>query len=101
MARPETGRTGPDPASWLARKIRHRNLRGLPPFPARGGGIIHQPEPYARLLLGALRCPGADARTSERLRDDARSFRSWVEGDQLELAPPRPSTPSRGDSPRA
>jgi hypothetical protein len=93
MSRPATGRPGLDLESWLSRKIRHGNLRGLPPFHAMGGGIIHQPEPYARLLLGALRRPTADPRAAERARDDARAFRSWVEGDQIDLVPTRPLLP--------
>ena len=100
MAMPGPGRGGLDLASWLARKIRRGNLRGLPPFPAHGGGIIHQPEPYARLLLGALRQPPADPRAVERARDDARAFRSWVEFDQIDLAPSRPLRPGHGPRPR-
>jgi hypothetical protein len=92
MTRPGPGRGGLDLASWLTRKIKHGNLRGLPPFPARGGGIIHQPEPYARLLLGALRQP-PDGLAAERARDDARAFRSWVEFDQIDLLPSRPLRP--------
>lgn len=101
MARPASGPRGLDLASWLNRKIRLGNLRGLPPFPANGGGIVHQPEPYARLLLGALRQPPADARSAERLRDDARAFRSWVECNQLDIDPTRPVKPNPGPSPRA
>lgn len=93
MARPVLGRGGLDLASWLTRKIKQGNLRGLPPFPALGGGVIHQPEPYARLLLGALRQPPADPDAAERLRDDARAFRSWVECDQIDLVPTRPLRP--------
>jgi hypothetical protein len=93
MAKTETARTGLDLASWLSRKIRHGNLRGLPPFYANGGGIIHQPEPYARLLLSALREPAAEPRSFERIRDDARAFRSWVENNQLDLSPPQPTRP--------
>ena len=85
--------------SWLTRKIKLGNLRGLPPFPAHGGGIIHQPEPYARLLLGALRQPPADPRAAERARDDARAFRSWVEFNQIDLAPSRPLRPGHGPRP--
>ena len=55
MDRPDKGRSGLDLESWLARKIKLGNLSGLPPFHANGGGIIHLPEPYARLLLMALR----------------------------------------------
>lgn len=98
MARPTPGRTGLDLASWLTRKIKHGNLRRLPPYPAYGGGIIHQPEPFARLLLGALRQLPDDPRAAERIRDDARAFRSWVEFDQIDLAPTRPLRP--GHSPR-
>jgi hypothetical protein len=98
MAKTETGRTGLDLASWLSRKIRHRNLRSLPPFHANGGGIIHQPEPYARLLLSALRQPAAEPRSVERIRDDARAFRSWVENNQLDLSPPQPARPVPGAS---
>jgi hypothetical protein len=93
MAKTETGRRGLDLASWLSRKIRHRNLRLLPPFYANGGGIIHQPEPYARLLLSALRQPAAEPRSFERIRDDARAFRSWVENNQLDLSPTPPACP--------
>ena len=89
MARPDKGRPGLDLESWLARKIRLGNLRELPPFYANGGGIIHQPEPYARLLLSAFREQPSDVRTQERIQDDARAFRSWVEGNQLDLTPTR------------
>lgn len=85
MDRPDQGRSGLDLESWLARKIKLGNLSGLPPFHANGGGIIHLPEPYARLLLMALRQPPSDVRARERIRDDARAFRSWVEGNQLDL----------------
>jgi hypothetical protein len=98
MTRPTRGRGGLDLASWLTRKIKHGNLRCLPPFPAHGGGVIHQPEPYARLLLGALRQPPADPRAAERARDDARAFRSWVEFSQIDLTPTRPLRP-RHDRP--
>ena len=91
MERPPKGRPGLDLESWLARKIKLGNLRSLPPFHAIGGGIIHQPEPYARLLLTALRQLPYDVRYQERIRDDVRAFRSWVEGNQLDLTPaPRP-----------
>jgi hypothetical protein len=84
------GRPRLDLDAWLTRKIRLRLLRELPPFYANGGGIIHQPEPYARLLLSALRESPTDPRHLERIRDDARAFRSWVEGNQLELTPSLP-----------
>ena len=100
MDRPGPGR-GLDLASWLTRKIKHRNLRGVPPFPARGGGIIHQPEPYARLLLGALRQPPNDPRAAEQARDDARAFRTWVELDQIDLLPGRPLRPRHVPQPGA
>jgi hypothetical protein len=98
MAMPGPGRGGLDLESWLTRKIKRGNLRELPPFPAHGGGIIHQPEPYARLLLGALRQPPADPRAAERARDDVRAFRSWVEFHQIDLTPSRPLRP--GHTPR-
>ena len=101
MTRPTPGRGGLDLASWLTRKIKQGNLRGLPPFPARGGGIIHQPEPYARLLLGALRQPPADSRAAEQARDDARAFRSWVELSQIDLVPSRPLRPRHSPHPGA
>jgi hypothetical protein len=101
MARPAPGRGGLDLASWLTRKIKHGNLRGLPPFPALGGGIIHQPEPYARLLLGALRQPPDNPRDAERIRDDARAFRSWVEYNQIDLLPNRPLRPRHSPRPGA
>ena len=87
MLVPDTGRPRLDLESWLARKIRLRNLRGLPAFHANGGGIVHQPEPYARLLLDTLRQVPDNPRAVERARDDARAFRSWVEGNQLDLTP--------------
>ena len=90
MVRPEGGRPGLDLESWLARKIRLKHLRELPPFHANGGGIVHQPEPYARVLLSALRGAPDDVDSRERLRDDARAFRSWVEGNQLDLTPSFP-----------
>jgi hypothetical protein len=83
-------RPGLDLESWLARKIRNGHLRRLPAFSARGGGIVHQPEPYARLLLTTLREPSADPGAVDRIRDDARAFRSWVEESQLDLPLPRP-----------
>jgi hypothetical protein len=89
MNRPESGRPGLDMASWLARKIRLGHLRGLPPFRANGGNVMYHPEPYARLLLGALRQPSADPRIAEQARDDVRAFRSWVENNQLDLVPTR------------
>ena len=101
MARPAPGRGGLDLASWLTRKIKHGNLRGLPPFPALGGGIIHQPEPYARLLLGALRQPPDNPHDAERIRDDARAFRSWVEYNQIDLLPNRPLRPKHSPRPGA
>ena len=101
MAMPGPGRGGLDLESWLTRKIKRGNLRGLPPFPAHGGGIIHQPEPYARLLLGALRQPPGDPRAAERARDDVRAFRSWVEFNQIDLAPSRPLRPGHSPRPRA
>lgn len=85
MSRPQPGRGGLDLASWLGRKIRRGDLRLLPPYAAHGGVIIHQPEPYARLLAEALRRPPDDPKSADRTRDDARAFRSWVEGNQLEL----------------
>ena len=92
MEGPVKGRPGLDLESWLARKIKLGNLRSLPPFRANGGGIIHQPEPYARLLLNAMRQEAADVRSRERWRDDVRAFRSWVECNQLEFTPaPRTS----------
>lgn len=91
MARPEKGRPGLDLESWLARKIRLRNLRTLPPYQANGGGIVHLPEPYARLLLTSLQNRPGDTRAVERLKDDVRAFRSWVEGNQLDLLPIRPA----------
>ena len=84
-----------DLESWLARKIRNGHLRRLPAFPAHGGGIIHQPEPYARLLLSAMREPSSDARNADRIRDDVRAFRSWVEESQLDL----PATRSNASIP--
>jgi hypothetical protein len=96
MNRPEPGRQGLDMASWLARKIRQGHLHGLPPFRANGGSIAYHPEPYARLLLGALRQPSADLHAAEQARDDARAFRSWVEGNLLDLVPTRPNRPSVG-----
>lgn len=94
MANPGEGRPGRDVQSWLARKIKLRNLKSLPPYRANGGGIIHQPEPYARLLLMSLQGAGDDLQASARLKDDARAFRSWVEGNQLDLCPP-PAPASR------
>jgi hypothetical protein len=87
---------GLDLASWLTRKLKHGNLRGLPPYPAYGCGIIHQPEPFARLLLGALRQPPDDPWAAERVRDDARAFRSWVECNQIDLVSTRPARPKPG-----
>jgi hypothetical protein len=88
MVRLDGSRPGLNLEAWLARKIRLRHLRELPPFHANGGGNVHQPEPYARLLLSALRESPTEVRGRERLRDDARAFRSWVEGNQLDLMPP-------------
>ena len=87
MVRLDGSRPGLDLEAWLARKIRLKHLRELPPFFANGGGIIHLPEPYARLLHSALRASPIDDRARERARDDARAFRSWVEGNQLDLTP--------------
>jgi hypothetical protein len=92
MSRPEVGRPSLSMETWLARKIKLGNLRSLPPFYANGGAIIHLPEPYARLLLTALREPSSDQRNQEQIRDDARAFRSWVEGNQLDLTPAVPKT---------
>lgn len=87
MAQAYKGRPGLDMESWLARKIKLGNLHELPPFYANGGGSIYQAEPYARLLLSAIREVTCDIRTRERAQDDARAFRSWVEGNQLDLTP--------------
>ena len=100
MTRPNGGRSSLGMESWLARKIKLGNLRGLPPFYANGGAIIHLPEPYARLLLTALREPSSNVRNQEQIRDDARAFRSWVEGNQLDLAPVNPSLSSYAANPR-
>lgn len=87
MVRLDGSRPGLDLEAWLARKIRLKHLRELPPFFANGGGIIHLPEPYARLLLSALRASPTNVRNREQVSDDVRAFRSWVEGNQLDLTP--------------
>jgi hypothetical protein len=64
---------------WLSKTIRGGGLRALPvyhPLCARGG---QSPELYARMLLAGLRTADADRRRAERLKDDGRAFRSWVE----------------------
>ena len=91
MNRPEPGRQGLDMASWLARKIRQGHLHGLPLFRANGGNVVYHPEPYAAAPAGGAAQPSADPRSAEQARDDARAFRSWVEGNQLDLTPPRPT----------
>ena len=69
--------------SWLVRKIQGGGLRALPKFQPIGAQAFQCPEQYARTLLAGLRQTHDDARAAERLKDDGRSFRSWVESSQL------------------
>ena len=100
MGLPGASRPGHDIESWLVRKLKCRNLRELPPYHAHGGRVVHLAEPFARLLLKSLQSPPGDPRSAERVRDDARAFRSWVEGNQLDLAPARPRVAPGLASPR-
>ncbi len=100
MVMPVRSRPGLDIESWLVRKIKLRNLRELPPYHAHGGGVVHLVEAYARLLLKSLQAPTGDLRSAERIKDDARAFRSWVEGNQLDLISTDPRHTPRMTAPR-
>lgn len=78
--------------SWLVRKIQGGGLRMLPRFQPINAQAFQCPEQYARSLLAGLRQTHGDARATERLKDDGRSFRSWVEARQL-------PSPRRADCP--
>ena len=65
--------------SWLVRKIHTQNLRSLPTYQPLNGRSGQNAEQYARRLLAALRDLEAEPIVRERIRDDGRAFRSWVE----------------------
>jgi hypothetical protein len=69
--------------SWLVRKIQGGGLRMLPSFQPINAHAFQCPEQYARTLLAGLRQTHDDSRVAERLKDDGRSFRSWVEARQF------------------
>jgi hypothetical protein len=65
--------------AWLLREIRGGGLKALPRYePVRGRGSAC-PEHYARALLSGLGTAAGDPGRVERLKDDGRAFRSWVE----------------------
>ena len=78
--------------SWLVRKIQGGGLKMLPSFQPINAPAFQCPEQYARTLLAGLRRTEGDARAAERIKDDGRSFRSWVEARQF-------PTPRRAESP--
>jgi hypothetical protein len=69
--------------SWLVRKIQGGGLKALPRFQPMGVNGFQCPEQYARTLLAGLRRTHDDVRATERLKDDGRAFRSWVESSQF------------------
>jgi hypothetical protein len=85
---PPAGRTGPPGhrlETWLVRKIQGGALRALPRYQPLQGRGAECPEQYAQSLLNGLR-EVRDPQTAERLKDDGRMFRSWVES----ALPPAP-----------
>jgi hypothetical protein len=66
---------------WLEGTIRAGGLRALPGYRPTGwrGEGEQCPERYARALLARLRTAREDRWQFERLKDDGRAFRSWVE----------------------
>jgi hypothetical protein len=73
---------GPPPSrfdGWLLKSIRGGRLKTLPRYFPTGERVGHCPERYARALLAGLRTFEGDRRRIERVRDDGRAFRSWVE----------------------
>ena len=81
--------------SWLVRKIQGGGLKSMQRFRPMGGRASQCPEQYARTLLASLRSTHDNAREVERLKDDGRSFRSWVESSQI---PAARSTDALGNS---
>jgi hypothetical protein len=71
---------------WLDRKLQAGALRGLPRYRPLRGLASECPERYAQALLEGLRSSRSpfDADARERVRDDGRAFRGWVE---LALSP--------------
>ena len=72
---------------WLVREIDGGWLKSLPCYVPTGGCGGQCPDQYARMLLTGLRTAEGDTGRIERLKDDGRAFRSWVETAALAGAP--------------
>jgi hypothetical protein len=64
---------------WLDRKLRVGSFAAFPPYAPPGDRRSHCPDQFARALLARMRSAADDPATLERVKDDARAFRSWAE----------------------